>query len=163
MPAVHAGGSPSGSGIYDGQVDKRVIGLLAGAACGPRATREQVARAQRELETQLPEDLIAFYESFGAADGNLTSDADEDTGGWLILYPVDQLVDTNAGYDYRDKQFLIVGTDGGLEAYALDFRVDPPAWVVVPFIDLDVENALHAGNSLGEFVHAIRDNSYWGR
>ena len=144
-------------------MDDGIAGLLVGTTCGAPATSEQVTRAQRELDVQLPKDLVAFYESFGAADGDLTSDADDDTCGWLILYPVDQLVDTNAGYDHRDKQLIIVGTDGGGEAYALDYRVDPPAWVVVPFIDLDVENALPAGGSLAEFLRAIRDNSYWDR
>jgi hypothetical protein len=149
--------------IYDERVDEGLTELLAGAACGAPATPEQVASAQRELGVQLPSDLVAFYESFGAADGDLTSDTDEEDGGWLILHPVDQLVDTNVGYDHRDKLLVIVGSDGGGEAYALDYRVEPPVWVVVPFIDLGAENALPAGGSLVEFLIAIRDNTYWDR
>jgi len=154
-------GSPSEAEIYDERVDKGLTELLAGATCGAPATSEQVESAQRELGVQLPSDLVAFYESFGAADGDLPSDPDEEEGGWLILYPVEELVDTNVGYGYRDQLLVIVGSDGGGEAYALDFRADPPVWVVVPFIDLDAEHALPAGGSLVEFLLAIKGNTFW--
>lgn len=81
----------------------------------------------------------------------------------MILYPVTELRERNAEYQWRDHRLVIVGTNGAAEAYVLDCRHDPPRWAVVPFLDLDTDNALAAGETLAEFVDAIASGSFWTR
>lgn len=135
---------------------------LGRIASGPRATPAEVADVEATLGVALPDDLTAFYLDLGGADGEvLPEGAGEGEGGWVILHPVVELPDRAAASAWRDPRFVVVGTDGGAEAYALDYDHEPPRWAVVPFVDLDAAHALDAGATLAEFVRAVACRSFW--
>lgn len=136
--------------------------LLDQTVGGPPATEEEVVEAERVLGLRLPSDLVAFYLSQGSADGEVHLEGgDPDGGGVLILNPVREVVRENRETEWRDPRLVLVGTNGGGEAYALDYRFDPPRWVVVPFIDLDFENALPAGQDFAAFIRSIAAGTFW--
>lgn len=150
---------------YDLCVHSRLEHYLDQIECkdGP-ASRDLIAEAERHLGRTFPTDLVELYERHGGLDGSITDDpVDEESGGILILYPVAELAEVNAGYDFPGptEDFVLIGTDGGGEAYALDFREEPPSYVVVPFIGRDYEVALFAGRSLTEFFTSVARNSFW--
>ncbi len=136
---------------------------LRSIVVGPPASAAEVAAAESKLGVRLPSDLSAFYVECGSANGGIPCGGTDEDGSWLILHPVTELPARNAAYEWRDRRFVIVGTNGAGEAYVLDFRHDPAQWAVVPFLDLDADNALPAGGTLTEFVAAIASGSFWTR
>ncbi len=128
--------------------------------------RASITAAERLLGVTFPADLVELYQRHSALNGSVGDDAeDEDAGGIVIFYPVAELAENNEGYEFPGYTpgFVLIGTNGGGEAYALDYRTDPPVYVVVPFIGRDYDTALLAGSSLADFLTSVAEQSFWGR
>jgi hypothetical protein len=162
-PAVTDERSPYIAWVFGIPPRDETTDLLRSIAVGTPASAAEVAAAESVLAVRLPSDLAAFYFEFGSANGEVPRAGTDGSGGWLILYPVTELRLRNAEYEWRDHRFVIVGTNGAAEAYVLDYRHDPPQWAVVPFLDLDTDNVLAAGETLAGFVDAIASGSFWAR
>jgi hypothetical protein len=78
---------------------------------------------------------------------------------WVLLRS--RLPERNAEYAWRDHRVTIVDTNGGAHAYVVDHGYDPARWAVVPFVDLDTDNALAAEGTVAEFVDAMARRSSW--
>lgn len=98
---------------------------------------------------QFPEDYRAFLrEHDGVARGY--GDA------WLILYRADELRELNEG---RDDQpgLVFIGSDGGGEGVAYDFRQAQPPIFLVNFVSGGWEEAIWQADSFSDFM-AQRDD-----
>lgn len=161
-PAVTEAWCPYISWVLGVPPEVATLAHLRPIASGRPSTPAAVVDAERALGVDLPSDVRAVYTALGGVDGEvLPAGADAGDGGWLILHPVEELPRRTAASARSDSRFVVVGTDGGAEAYVLDYRHDPPRWAVVPFIDMDATHALDAGASLAEFVHAVACRSFW--
>ena len=69
-------------------------------------------------------------------------------------FDLEDLFDQNA--NYKAEQFapglLIFGSDGGGEAFAFDMRFDPPPVVAVPFVPMDIDDAIRIAPSFDDFM-----------
>ena len=95
-----------------------------------------------------------FMRRSNGAEGTLPN------GHYLMLWPIDQLVEANAGYcvsEFAPGLFLF-GSDGGGEAYAFDTRDEPMRIVKLPFIPMSHEESKELGTSFEGFLRALADS-----
>lgn len=109
----------------------------------------------RTIEAELRIEFPADYRQFiGDNDG-----LDADFGGsYLALWKLDDLVSLNIGYEMTDTLpgLVIIGSDGGGEAIAFDFRQTPPPVVLVNFVSAGWDDAVVQAKTFSEFM-ADRD------
>ena len=89
-----------------------------------------------ETDFRLSEDYTQFLQLMNGGEGVVGS------RGYLILWPVEQLLKTNKAYEvpkYAPSLFIL-GSDGSGEAYAFDKRTSESI-VAVSFIGMDVKSA----------------------
>jgi cell wall assembly regulator SMI1 len=108
------------------------------------ANSSEIKQAEYDLGVRLPGDYKSFLLWSNGGEGAV-GDA------YLSLWEVGRLKELNEMYRIRFylPHCLGIGTDGGGECYALDFRHDPenPVMIQVPLGDLDYQPAVTVGNS----------------
>ena len=114
------------------------------------ASTETLDEAASQLGIELPNDYRAVMQR--------TNGGEKEFGeSWIVLWKVEDLVETNAGYQVRDfaPGFTLFGSNGAGEAYAWDRRnPDRPRYVVIPFI-FEEEAAVPCGETFEEFLSTL--------
>ena len=114
----------------------------------PGATEEDIARAEQTLGVRFPDDYRAFLRwSDGGAGWIGTAYAD--------FWSTDELPKRNADYEIPEwvPGAVGIGSDGGGECYALDYRANAsaPRLVFLPFIGMDdADSAWVLGESFAD-------------
>jgi hypothetical protein len=100
----------------------------------PPAHRLAIDQCQVDLGFTLPSDYTDYLENADGGEGFL------EDGRYLVLWPVEQLVEMNAAYHVHEfaPGLLIFGSDGGDEAFAFDRRSSEMPVVTVPFIGMEL-------------------------
>lgn len=122
----------------------------------PGTTDIDIQQVELDLNVTLPHDYKQFLLWSNGGEGYIGSN-------YFSFWTIQELKELNASYriNHYLPGILGVGTDGGGECYALDFRSDPsaPAFVRVPLGDLDIESVIPIASSLQEgFEKAITQN-----
>ena len=106
--------------------------LIESLSCRPPATDEAVAVFEKVSGMQLPDDYRHFLQIANGGEGFIGKNA------YVILWGVEELASLNEAYEVEDYApgLLIIGSDGGGEAYGFDTR--NPQWttVEVPFVGM---------------------------
>ena len=113
----------------------------------PELTIQAAADA---LKTSLPRDFAAFLGTTNGGEGMVG-----DT--YVMLWRAEELADMNLAYQVEEYApgLLLIGSDGGGEAFAFDTRTSPWPVVKVPFVGMDVRYVKILGQSFDEFLHAL--------
>jgi SMI1-KNR4 cell-wall len=113
------------------------------------AYEEQIAHVERHFDVRLPEDYRRFLGTQGSMEGVVPP-----AGDYLVLYPVDQLVDFNAAGAIQERfpGAMSIGGDGSREMLIYDFREDPPPLVLLDITAEDWSAALYQAPSLSALL-----------
>lgn len=86
----------------------------------------------KSLVTSLPD---SYVEAMLQTDGIDGAVGDEAGGGWLVLYPCRDVIDniTNTRWPELGHALVLIGSDGGAEAYVLDSTTQEI--LQLPFMD----------------------------
>ncbi|MGS0893263.1 SMI1/KNR4 family protein [Burkholderia stagnalis] len=100
-------------------------------------TDQVVSEMVREVRITLPEDYMDFLRKCNGGEGFVE-------GNYMMLWKAEDIVRFNKEYEVADcaQELLIFGSNGGGEAYAFDARVFPMPIVQIPFIGMDVADAI---------------------
>jgi len=123
---------------------------LTGCLADRGADEEDIVRLEHVLGVTLP----ASYRRF-----MLVSDGCDGTTGtlWIVLYPISEVAE-------RTKQFekvvglrdvVQIGTDGGLEAYVIDYSPDGPRFGAIPFVGDGLADLAWSSPTLDDLVEAL--------
>ena len=115
------------------------------------ATLEHVSTCQKQLSCPLPSDYVAFLKSQNGGEGVIGNES------YLILWAVEELEPFNREYEVGSDcpELLLIGSDGGGEAYAFDKRSTPWCVVQVPFIGMDYSLCEVIGSLFTEFIETL--------
>jgi len=115
------------------------------------ATESTIEAAENRLRQRFPDD----YRTFLTSDNGL-----EKWFGdvYLSLYTIEQVVELNEIHDHLAYQpeLVHIGSDGGGEAIAFDFRHDPPTVILVNLVSTDWSEAILQAESFTEFMDQRR-------
>jgi hypothetical protein len=101
----------------------------------------------------LPDEYAALLRFSNGGEGQLAVEP-----GWFQLWPAEKVLEMNRGYAVNEflPGFFGFGSNGGGELLALDLRSGPPFRVVmVPFIPMDVDEAVTVSETFAEFLHRL--------
>jgi len=130
-----------------------IASLLTNFAKRPAATKAAIEDCERALGTKLPEDYRDFLNFSNGGEGFIGS------GSYCALYQVEDLPSRNEGYEVKTQApgFLLIGSDGGGEAFGFDMRSERCVYVQMPFMPLEWEYARPLGSSFLEFLEHLAD------
>jgi hypothetical protein len=131
-----------------------MLDFMANLTCRPPATGEIIKACEDALGNRLPDDYRSFLQTANGGEGFVG------TNTYVILWGADELVPMNREYEVEDYApgLLIIGSDGGGEAYGFDTR--NPQWPVVqvPFVGMEWSEAIHIASSFRGFIeHLYRE------
>jgi cell wall assembly regulator SMI1 len=117
----------------------------------PPASPDSINRAQQELGVVFPADYRAFLLHCNGGEGSIGEH-------WVRMWPVHELKETNEGYGAREwyPGLLLIGTDGGGEAYVFDLRTSPWRVLEVPFIGYEPDQERVLGESFVDAIEFMR-------
>lgn len=121
------------------------------------ASTESIDQCSARLKRRLPPDYARFLQRMNGGEGFIGEN-------YVALWRVEDLFDQNA--NYKVQQFapglLIFGSNGGGEAFAFDMRFEPPPVVAVPFVPMDLDDAIRIAPSFDDFMDkAARCPDLW--
>ena len=117
---------------------------------GP-ASFEDVSACETHLKCQLPSDYVRFLNGQNGGEGFIGNDS------YVILWAVEELEPFNREYEVGSDcpELLLIGSNGGGEAYAFDKRSTPWCVVQVPFIGMDYSLCEVIGSLFTEFIETL--------
>jgi cell wall assembly regulator SMI1 len=115
------------------------------------ATESTIEAAENRLRQRFPDDYRNFLE------------AENGLAGWygdvyLSLYTIEQVVELNEIHEHlaHQPELIHIGSDGGGEAIAFDFRQDPPTVILVNLVSTEWSEAILQAESFTEFMNQRR-------
>jgi hypothetical protein len=116
----------------------------------PGASEDTIVRVQRQLDLQLPNSYLDFIRESNGAEGPVGN-------SYLALWSIEELPLYNKrdAADELTRSLLQVGSDGGGEAFAFDTRTADMPIVEIPFISIDLSEAVFWGADFEEFLEFL--------
>jgi hypothetical protein len=116
----------------------------------PPAGLEDIERTQRQLHFRLPNSYVEFLLSRDGGEGFIG-------GSYLVLWRIEDLIAMNKAYNTATfaPDLLLIGSDGGGEAFGFDTRTKSLPIVSVPFVPMDVVDAKAIAPDFGAFLSAL--------
>lgn len=109
-------------------------------------TDEAIRAAEDALEILFPPDYRAFMRQHNGVEADYG-------GSYLVLYPVEDLAEVNSGCGAGEHAGLVlIGSDGGGEGVAYDFRQPQPPLFLVNFVSIGWDEALRQAESFSDFM-----------
>jgi len=124
--------------------------LLARFNRNAPAAREAIHELERSSSLSLPAEYLNFLRQSNGGEGFV---GDE----YLCLWRAEELVEFNTGYEVAEfvPELFLFGSNGGGESFAFDRRSNPWSIVMVPFIPLELKEALPIASTFAEFFQAL--------
>ncbi len=115
------------------------------------ATADALAQAEANLGFELPLHYRSFLMQANGCEGMLA-------GGYVALWSAFDLAPRNEGYCVNEfaPGLLLIGSDGGDTAYALDLRKKWAPVVALPFIPMEYELIEFLGANVGDLLKSIQ-------
>jgi hypothetical protein len=78
---------------------------------------------------KLPADYVEFMEVYNGGEGSVGK-------SYVALYPISKIIELNRDYEIEEAVpgLMLIGSNGGGEAFAIDYRTDEIRFVMIPFI-----------------------------
>jgi len=115
------------------------------------ADSRDIDMAEQESGVRLPNEYVAFLKLRNGGEGFIGKDS------YAIFWKVGDLRSMNSAYEVEAYApgLLIVGSDGGGEAYAIDYADPALPIVAVPFVGMDRGLVRKIGSNFDEFLNAL--------
>jgi len=106
--------------------------------------------AATALKAKFPSDYVAFLEATNGGEGMIGET-------YLMLWSAEELPEMNASYQVAEYApgLLLIGSDGGGEAFAFDTRVTPWPVVKVPFVGMELACVEAMAPSFNAFLKTL--------
>jgi SMI1 / KNR4 family (SUKH-1) len=117
----------------------------------PPATPGDVEAFENGSGIRLPNEYTAFLKTRNGGEGFIGNES------YLILWKVGDLQSLNSAYEVKAyvPDLLIFGSDGGGEAYAIDYSDPALAIVAVPFVGMERGLVRKISSNFNEFLNAL--------
>jgi hypothetical protein len=121
--------------------------LIKGLTVRGTASREDIAALSASVGQALPDDYVSFVQKADGAEGWVGDD-------YIALWPVQEVIATNEelAVATHAPDLLLIGTDGGGEAFAFDLRSAPWPIVMVPLVGLSRDLMRNVGESFSGWL-----------
>jgi len=108
-----------------------------------------------KLPHRLPEEYIEVLKQFNGGEGDIGEE-------YLVLHSAQELQEINDDIEIAqfDKDIFIIGSNGGGEFIALDFRGIKPMYILIPFI-FEYDAIITLGESIQEMFKRIYSEGYF--
>jgi hypothetical protein len=119
----------------------------------PPAEKDALAVLKARASVLLPDSYLGQLAISNGGEGDLGAEP-----GWISLWPAEEVIELNADYEIADSLpgFFGFASNGGGELIAFDHRTGAPFPIVmVPFIPMDVREAIQIARSFDSFLHLI--------
>jgi hypothetical protein len=134
-------------------MDKRISDLTAEIDHNPGISADKLRDAEAKLGISFPSQYEEFLLESNGAEGRIGP------YNYLHLWSLEEILDLNPAYEV-DKfapGLLLIGSDGGDTAYAIDTRTEEMRIVELPFVGMDVREIQHCEATFVEFLEYLRD------
>jgi hypothetical protein len=109
-------------------------------------TDEVIGAAEAALGIRFPQDYRTFMQQHTGIEADYG-------GSYLVLYAVEDLAEVNSGYGAGEHAGLVlIGSDGGGEGVAYDFRQPQPPLFLVNFVSIGWDEAVRQAESFTDFM-----------
>lgn len=121
--------------------------ILERFAGNPPLDITSIDMIQKESGTQMPSDYLDFLQYANGGEGWIGN-------SYIILWRFDHLFQLNDSYNAKEyiPGLLLIGSDGGGEAYAFDQISKHWKVVRVPFVGLDRKSVVELAPSFKDFL-----------
>lgn len=115
------------------------------------APQDAIQLTSDVLKAKLPGDYRAFLEATNGGEGMIGET-------YIMLWRIEELGKMNESYQVAEYApgLLLIGSDGGGEAFAFDMRNDPWPVVKVPFVGMDLQYVEFLSSSFYEFLRVLK-------
>lgn len=115
------------------------------------AKKLEIDKLQKLLECELPKDYSNFMLSSNGGEGWIGENS------YLMLWKIEEILELNSKYNVFDLApgLLIFGSNGGIDAYAFDTRIEGIPIVDVPFIGMSLNEISYLGGTFEEFLESL--------
>lgn len=115
------------------------------------AKARDIDMVEQGLGVRLPNEYIAFLKLRNGGEGFIGKDS------YAIFWKTGDLHSLNSAYEVETYApgLFIFGSDGGGEAYAIDYADPALSIVAVPFVGMDRELVRKIGSNFDEFLNAL--------
>lgn len=117
----------------------------------PPAAVQDIETFEKESGIQLPNEYVSFLKVRNGGQGFVGKDS------YVIFWKVGDLRSLNSAYEVETYApgLLIFGSDGGGEAYAVDYGDSALPIVSVPFVGMDRGLVRKIGSNFDEFLNTL--------
>jgi hypothetical protein len=114
------------------------------------ASKDSLSRVQAHFGLNFPSDYLNFLLRTNGGEGLIGSE-------YLILWSIDDLITLNDAYsvDKFAPGLILIGSDGGDTAYAIDTRTSDLCFIEVPFIGMDLQEVKTCGKKFLDFLEFL--------
>mgnify|MGYP000904116999 CR=1 FL=1 len=128
-----------------------VLQILRNLSLTEPATEESIWASELAFRRSFPLQYRQFLLLSNGAEGPVGRSS------YLVLWPVEQLVPLNVSYETEKYApgLLIIGSDGGGEAYGFDTRKEVLSVVQTPFVGMSWDVARQLAGSFNEFIELL--------
>lgn len=135
-------------------IEQTIAVLAERLEANPPASPDQVKRAASMLGRYATADHLRFFESMDGAEGDAGGQF-----GYVQLWGVDDLEALNAAYcvDEFLSDVMLIGSDGGGEAFGVAVRDDHLVVINVPFTPMDDAHVRVIATSFADFLRQVGD------
>jgi hypothetical protein len=128
--------------------------LLNGLGRRSGATDRMIAESEKQLGAHLPPEYVDFLRVTNGGEGFIGDNA------YAMFWNVEDLASLNGSYEVLKYApgLLIVGSDGGGEAYGFDTRAAGWPVVRVPFVGMNWSAAEPMGKTFNEFLRRLHED-----
>lgn len=124
--------------------------MLAEFHGNPPSERANIEQAEKQAGFAFPTDYRDFLLKQNGGEGWIGLN-------YAMLWRAEELMEMNEAYRFTvlAPAILAIGSNGGGEAYALDRRTTEPSFVLIPFMDVDLDVAIQIATSFHAFLERL--------
>ena len=134
-------------------MNSRIKHLIRELTLRRGASQSSINAMATELEIELPDDYVEFLLHFNGGEGPIGN-------SYISLWSIEDIPSLNKAYAVEEfaPGLVIIGSDGGGTAYAIDKRTGKI--VEVPFISMDTKLVYTIGTRLEDLLEYTTQNSH---
>lgn len=114
-----------------------------------------IDKLQELLDCELPKDYINFMLSSNGGEGWIGENS------YLMLWKLEEILELNSKYNAFELApgLLIFGSNGAIDAYAFDTRIEGIPIVNIPFIGMNLNEINYLGDTFEEFLENLYNSN----
>jgi len=111
--------------------------------------KSHIEKIEEIFNIKLPEDYISFMEQRNGGEGFVGEN-------YLGIYQIEEIIKANEDYEVEKyiPGLLLIGSNLGGEAFALDFRIGKTNYIMIPFM-FDEEDIIVLSQNIEGFMFKL--------